>query len=79
LGLRGFYASRALLGRTLRRLFRFLNPNPLLDRHHIRRSISAESLPVQLLDEHGQRRLPRLLVSVVQLAKLLGMWPTNQN
>src|SRR5882672_6733334 len=48
-----------------------LGSRALLDRHHVLRPLPAEPLQVQVLDELRQRRLPRLLIMVVELADLL--------
>ena len=47
----------------------------LLDRWNLVRSFLSETLEVEVLDVLPERRLPRLLVVVVQLAELFGIHP----
>src|SRR5215468_4686678 len=52
-----------------------LGSRAILDRHHALGPLPAEPLPVQVLDELRQRRLPRLLIMVVELAELPRVHP----
>src|SRR6266852_1043844 len=58
-----------------RRLLRVVPARPFLDRHHDRLPLPAKPPQVQVLDQLRQRRLPRLLVVVVELPELPRVHP----
>src|SRR5882724_5414464 len=58
---------------ALPRLLVRVRAGPVLDRHDDIRTAPAEPLDIQVLDELGQRHLPRLLPVVVELPELLGV------